>query len=169
MIPPNTSLTIERGVLRLAPRGHPVGPAMPVDHFLRSLAADRKAQAIGVILSGTGTDGTLGMQAVEAEGGITFAQDSSARYEGMPRSAIDAGCVDFVRPPAGIARELTRISRHPYVSNGGKPAPVARPEEEPAEEPERPSARSSRHCGRRPGWTSPSTRPRRSTGGSGGG
>ena len=104
VIPPNTSLTIEEGALRLAPRGHPVGPVMPVDHFLRSLAADRKAKAIGVILSGTGSDGTLGMQAVEAEGGITFAQDSSAKYEGMPRSAIDAGCVDFVRSPDGIAR-----------------------------------------------------------------
>ena len=131
VIPPNTSLTIERGILRLAPRGHPVGPVMSVDHFFRSLAADRKAQAVGVILSGTGSDGTLGMQAVEAEGGITFAQDASAKYEGMPRSAVDAGCVDFVRPPDGIARELTRISRHPYVSHGGKAAPVARPEEEP--------------------------------------
>src|SRR5262249_12300252 len=88
------------------------------DTFLRSLAQDQGANAIGVILSGTASDGTLGLAAIKGEAGITFAQDSeSAKYDGMPSSAIAAGCVDFVLPPARIAAELARIRRHPYISD----------------------------------------------------
>src|SRR5262249_4426239 len=68
------------------------------------------------MLSGTATDGTMGMEAVKAEGGITFAQDDSAKYDSMPRSAIAAGCVDFVLKPEDIAIELARIAKHPYVA-----------------------------------------------------
>ena len=97
-------------------RKAPAGRHLPIDHFLRSLAEDQGARAIGVILSGTASDGTLGLKAIKAEGGITFAQEpESARYDGMPRSAIAAGCVDFVLPPEGIANELSQISRHPYI------------------------------------------------------
>ena len=69
-----------------------------------------------MILSGTATDGTLGLEAIKAEGGITFAQDDSAKYDSMPRSAVAAGCVDFVLSPENIAKELARIAKHPYVA-----------------------------------------------------
>ena len=90
---------------------------MVIDTFFRSLAERRKSQAIGVVLSGTGTDGTLGLAAIKAEGGIAFAQDQqSAKYPDMPRSAsAQFGSADFVLPPAQIARELARIAGHPYV------------------------------------------------------
>jgi two-component system CheB/CheR fusion protein len=114
VIPPNANLTISGGILRLEPRH---AHNMPIDHFFRSLAMDQGNQAIGVILSGTASDGTLGLKAIKAEGGITFAQDEkTARYDGMPRSAILAGCVDFIMSPEGIARELARLCRHPYVA-----------------------------------------------------
>ena len=71
------------------------------------------------MLSGTASDGTLGLEAIKVEGGITFAQDDSAKYDSMPRSAIAAGCVDLVLSPKEIAEELARIAKHPYVA--GKP------------------------------------------------
>jgi len=115
VIPPNTSMTIEQGVLRLGERGW--GQVMPIDIFLRSLAEAEGSKAIGVILSGTASDGTLGLKAIKAEGGITFCQDpATAKYDGMPRSAIAAGCVDLMLSPKGIANELTRLVKHPYVS-----------------------------------------------------
>ncbi len=116
VIPPNTTMTIREGVLHLMARAKPTTRHMPVDSFLRSLAEDQGSSAIGVILSGTASDGTLGLQAIKAEGGITFAQDEkSAKYDGMPRSAIVTGCVDFIMPPKGIAKELAHIGRHPYL------------------------------------------------------
>ena len=101
---------------------------MPVDVFFRSLAESEKSRAIGVVLSGTASDGTLGLEAIKAEGGITFAQnEKSAKFDGMPRSAIAAGCVDFVLTPEEIARELEKLGRHPYVT-----AAAGAEEEEPA-------------------------------------
>ena len=117
VIPPNTIMTVLNGVLHLMSR--PEGPRqhLPIDYFLRSLAADRKAASVGVILSGTASDGTLGMKAIKAEGGITFAQDErSAKYYDMPRNAINDGCVDFVLSPKDIAKELARIIQHPYLA-----------------------------------------------------
>jgi len=117
VIPHNTSLAIEGGALRLRPREEGRAQHHPIDAFLRTLAKDLSTRAIGVILSGVATDGTLGLGMVKAEGGITFAQEpKSAKYDSMPRSAIAAGCVDFVLTPEEIARELARISRHPYVA-----------------------------------------------------
>jgi two-component system CheB/CheR fusion protein len=111
VIPPGFNLGITGGVLRTLPRLDS-GRNMPIDSFLRALAADRGSQSFGVILSGTATDGTLGLQAIRAAGGITFAQERrSARFDGMPESAIAAGAVDFVLPPAGIARELAALAR----------------------------------------------------------
>ena len=106
-------------MLKLVPRS-PAGSAhMPIDSFLRTLADVQGSQAIGVILSGMGSDGTLGLQAIEAEGGIAFAQEpASAKNDDMPRSAITAGGVDFVLTPEDIARELTRLGRHPYLATG---------------------------------------------------
>jgi two-component system CheB/CheR fusion protein len=116
VIPPNTSMTISGQVLRLKPREQISGPHMPIDHFLRSLAESCKNKAIGVILSGTGSDGALGLEAIKAEGGIIFAQDAeSARFDSMPLHALATGCVDFVLPPEQIAGELARVGQHPYV------------------------------------------------------
>lgn len=129
VIPPNTSMSIARGVLKLQMRELTRGRHTPIDSFFESLAEDQREQAIGVVLSGTANDGTLGLEAVRAEGGITFAQDESAKYDSMPRSAIAAGCVDFVLKPADIAKELGRIAKHPLVA--GRPAePSASPEDD---------------------------------------
>ena len=112
--PGSASLLVGDGVLTLAPRP-PRGLYMPIDHLFRSLAAVQKSRSIGVLLSGEGTDGSLGFQAIKAEGGITFAQDEqSARHDSMPRSAVVDGSVDYVLPPDQIARELLRIARHAY-------------------------------------------------------
>jgi len=121
VIPPNTTMTIHDHQLRLTAREEVRGQHMAVDYFMRALAEAQGNKAIGVILSGAGTDGTLGLAEIQAQGGVTFAQDeTTAKYDGMPRSAIAAGCVDFVLPPAEVARELTRIARHPYVSRPRK-------------------------------------------------
>jgi chemotaxis response regulator CheB len=118
VIPPNTNLAIAQGVLKLQPRQQTRTPQRSVDFFFESLAEDQRERSIGVILSGTATDGTLGLEAIKAEGGITFAQDDSARYDSMPRSAVAAGCVDFVLSPENIAKGLARIAKHPYVASG---------------------------------------------------
>ena len=120
VIPPNATMALSDHTLKLTPREKEPGGHMPIDHFMRSLAEEQGTRAVGVILSGFGSDGTLGLAEVQAQGGVTFAQDeSSAKHDGMPRSAIAAGYVDYVLPPKGIARELARIARHPYV---GRPA-----------------------------------------------
>lgn len=118
VIPPSKGLILVDGMLRLVPRT-PMGSApMPIDHFLKTLADVQASQAMGVILSGMGSDGTLGLQAINAGGGITFVQEpSSAKHEDMPRSALGAGRVDFVLSPEEIARELTRLGRHPFFAS----------------------------------------------------
>ncbi len=119
VIPPNRHLAILNRKLQLMPRPEWHVDYKPIDYFLQSLARDLSSQAIGVILSGSGTDGTLGIKAIKAEGGITFSQDEeSAEYDGMPHSAIAAGYIDFVLRPVDLARELVRIARHPYISAG---------------------------------------------------
>jgi len=117
IIPPNMSMAIEKGVLKLSARDPARFPHHSIDSFFESLALDQREQAIGIVLSGTATDGTLGLEAIKAEGGITFAQDESAKYDSMPRSAIAAGVVDFVLSPQNIAQELARIAKHPYVAS----------------------------------------------------
>jgi two-component system CheB/CheR fusion protein len=117
VIPANTNLTIYNGMLRLGSRALARGQHMPIDNFFRSLAENAGQQAIGVILSGTASDGTEGCRAVKAAGGITFAQDEeSAKFSDMPRNAVNSGSIDFVMPPKNIARELAGISQHPYVA-----------------------------------------------------
>ncbi len=124
LIPPNKVMTLADGRLSLAPRPA-YGQQMPIDHLFRSLAEVRHARAIGVILSGGGTDGTLGFQAIRGQGGITFAQDEkTALCDSMPRSAILDGNVDFVLPPREIARQLVRVVRHPYTRETGEPGPT---------------------------------------------
>ena len=119
VIPPRYNLSIADGVLQ--PTARPdSGRNMPIDSFLRALAADRGRGAIAVILSGTASDGTLGLQAIKAAGGITFAQEpETAKYDGMPRSAIASGVIDFALPPAGIARKLALIAHTPFEQMEG--------------------------------------------------
>ena len=125
VISPNATLALENNALSAKPIRDEDRHGKVIDAFFRSLAEHRKGQAIGVVLSGTGTDGTLGLAAIKAEGGIAFAQDQdSAKYADMPRSAsAQFGSADFVLPPAQIARELARVAGHPYVRS-------AQPEEE---------------------------------------
>ncbi len=116
VIPPNVTMTLSGGVLRLVGRTQGEMPHLSIDAFFSSLAEQRQSQAIGVLLSGTGSDGTLGLEAIKAAGGMTFAQQpSQARYPQMPQSALAAGCVDMALPLEGIANALARISRHPYL------------------------------------------------------
>jgi two-component system CheB/CheR fusion protein len=136
VIPPSQDIGIVDGILKLVPRSQAGRPHMPIDYFLRTLAEVQGSQGIGVVLSGTATDGTLGLKAIKAEGGIALAQDPiSAQFDGMPNSAIAAGCVDFILTPEGIARELTRLGRHPYMAAGetralSGPAPAPSREED---------------------------------------
>jgi two-component system CheB/CheR fusion protein len=131
LIPPNANMALVDGSIRLSPRSLVRTQHMPIDHLFRSLAGVLRARAIGVILSGGGTDGTLGFQAIKSEGGITLAQDEkTARHHSMPRTATLEGCVDYVLGPAEIARQLARLVQHPYTRSGEVPValPVA-PEE----------------------------------------
>jgi two-component system, chemotaxis family, CheB/CheR fusion protein len=115
VIPPGRTMRIDAGCLSLAPRGD--APHHPIDDFFESLAGAQGHRAIGVVLSGTATDGTVGIVTIKAAGGITFAQDESASHGGMPQSAIAAGSVDFVLSPMDIARELVRIANDPYLAS----------------------------------------------------
>ena len=115
VIPPNVQMAISDGVLKLTPRSQVRGASRSIDFFFEALAHDQRERAIGVVLSGTASDGTLGLEAIKAEGGVTFAQDDSAKYDSMPRSAIAAGVVDFTLAPVQIAAELARIAKHPFV------------------------------------------------------
>jgi two-component system CheB/CheR fusion protein len=107
LIPPNTTLTIDQGMLCLATPSEARGHRMPIDHFFHSLAANLGNHAVGIILSGTGTDGTLGLVAIKECGGMTLVQTpDSAQYDAMPRSAIDRGVVDHVLPVAQMPAAL---------------------------------------------------------------
>ena len=118
VIQPNTCLGIHDGRLTLVPRlDDPKIPNLPIDLFFRALAAERGSRAIGVVLSGTASDGTEGLKVIKEACGITFAQEpGSAKFSEMPRRAIEAGAVDFSLPITELAQELMRLARHPYVA-----------------------------------------------------
>lgn len=116
VIPPNALLEIFHGVLHLSPMPDPHSGCMPVNTFFNSLARDQANLAIGIILSGTGSDGAHGLRDIKADGGITFVQEpESAKFDGMPRSAIAAATPDHVLSVEKISRELVNISRHPFA------------------------------------------------------
>jgi two-component system, chemotaxis family, CheB/CheR fusion protein len=116
LIPPAYNLAISGGMLHIRPRAKS-GRNMAIDVFLSGLAAAQGPKALGVILSGNGADGTAGLRAIKEAGGVTFAQETiTAKCDSMPKSAIGAGVVDFVLPPAGIARQLVAIARDAAVS-----------------------------------------------------
>ena len=117
VIPPNMRMTIAQGRLQLAPRQAGDRPFMSIDIFFNSLAEDCHHQAIGVVLSGLDGDGAEGLRHIKQAGGITFAQSqSTAEYSEMPNSAAETGQVDFILPPAEIARQIVEVAQHPYVS-----------------------------------------------------
>ena len=114
VIPPGKNIALKGEALTLSLRSNKSGSVnMPIDHFFNSLALAREDGAIGVVLSGTASDGTIGLRAIKEAGGLTFAQDSTAKYQGMPQSAISAGVVDYVCPPNKIAKELVVLAQHP--------------------------------------------------------
>jgi two-component system CheB/CheR fusion protein len=111
IIPPNKLMLLQKRRLKLSPRTDGRNDRTPVDYFFCSLAKEANGRTIGIILSGNGADGTLGLQAIKSAGGITFAQEEkSAKYPSMPGSAVAAGCVDFVLSPEKIAQELNHIA-----------------------------------------------------------
>ena len=112
LAPGGTNLAILRGALHIMEPPPQERVPLPIDYFFRSLAEDQKHRAVGIILSGTGTDGTLGLRAIKAESGMTIAQDpQSAKYQGMPRSAIAAGVVDVVQPAGQLWEPLRGYTR----------------------------------------------------------
>lgn len=116
VIPPNTKMLLSQGVLKLSPREKVFGKYMPGDAFFTSLAVDRGHKAIAVVLSGSDGDGSLGLKAIKAAGGVTFAQcEDTAKFDGMPNTAVATGNVDFVLPPEKIAKELANLSHNPML------------------------------------------------------
>ena len=116
VIAPDTKMTLTDGHLKLVPRDPDDRPPLPIDAFFRSLAEVQERRTIGVILSGTGSDGALGVRAIRGAGGIAFAQDpATATAEGMPRSAIATACIDIVASPAEIAAHIARLGLNPYL------------------------------------------------------
>jgi two-component system CheB/CheR fusion protein len=122
VVPPSTQLTLAGGTLRLASRQDD-GPHMPIDRFFASLAEDCGARAVGVVVSGTGSDGSRGIQAIKAEGGLTLAQDETAGHGGMPTSAFATGSVDLILSPDQNAVELARIAASPPPDVGASASP----------------------------------------------
>ena len=114
IIPPDKEMTVVDGHVKLTPRTKKRVMHLPIDTFFASLAEIHKEKVIGVVLSGSANDGTRGLLAIKAAGGLTFAQDASAKFNSMPKSAITAGAVDFILSPKEIAAELFRISKHDY-------------------------------------------------------
>ncbi|MCK7491402.1 MAG: hypothetical protein MZW92_06590 [Comamonadaceae bacterium] len=120
VIPPNKDMSILHGTLHLFEPVKSQGIRHPIDFFFRSLAEDRQEKAVAIILSGTGTEGVLGIEAIKGEGGLVLVQDvMTAKYDGMPRSAIATGVVDHVLPPDRMPEQLLRYIRRPY----SKPVP----------------------------------------------
>src|SRR6187455_3046237 len=114
--PPNVQMGLTDGYFDLKPRPDDRTQYTPIDSFLTSLAEHAQSRAIGVVLSGTASDGATGVREIKAAGGITFAQKpETAKYDGMPRAAIATGMVDMVLAPAEIAIELSQVTAHPYV------------------------------------------------------
>ncbi|HSL21073.1 MAG TPA: chemotaxis protein CheB [Vicinamibacterales bacterium] len=122
VIPPNTSLSVEGGVLRLGARLPAPDFARSIDGFLHSLAIDQCERAVGIILSGTGSDGTAGLRAIKEHGGTTIVQrPESAAYDSMPRSAITAGLADHVLSPEDMPHHLIEQASQPHPVFAGEP------------------------------------------------
>src|SRR5471032_3160541 len=113
VIPPKKDMSILHGILHLLEPVSPRGLRLPIDFFLRSLAQDQQEHSIGVILSGMGSDGTLGLRAIKEKGGVVLVQDpATAKFDGMPRSAIDSGLADYVAPVDELPEKIRSFLHH---------------------------------------------------------
>jgi two-component system CheB/CheR fusion protein len=120
VIPPNAEMSLLHGSLHLMPLTAPRGLNLPIDYFFRSLAQDQGERSIGVILSGMGSDGTLGLRAIKEKAGASFVQSlPSAKFSGMPRSAIDAGLADVIAPIAELPARIIAYSTHAHIAQPG--------------------------------------------------
>jgi len=120
IIPPNRDMILQSGTLHLLEPATRQGVRLPIDIFFRSLAQDQRERAIGLVLSGTGSDGTLGVRAIKAEGGIVMAQTpNSTNYDDMPRSAITTGLVDYVLSPEEMPAQLLNYAVHAFGHSPG--------------------------------------------------
>ncbi len=126
IIPPNKDMALLHGKLHLMEPEAKRGLRLPIDYFFRSLAQDQHERAICIVLSGTGADGTLGLKAIKGKGGMVMAQDmQSAKYDGMPRSAVSTGQVDYVLPPEEMPGQLMAYVEHAFGLEGERiAAPV---------------------------------------------
>jgi two-component system CheB/CheR fusion protein len=129
IIPPNRDMALLNGTLHLLEPAAPRGHRLPIDFFFRSLAQDQRERAIGIVLSGTGSDGTQGVRAIKGEGGMAMAQNpKSTEYDGMPTSAIATGLVDYVLPAAEMPAQLIAYVAHAFGKTSlpvSPPAPKA--------------------------------------------
>lgn len=123
VIPPNKDMSILHGVLHLLEPTSPRGLRLPIDFFLRSLAQDQQERSIGVILSGMGSDGTLGLRAIKEKAGLVLVQDpATAKFDGMPRSALDSGLADIVAPVDDLpGKIMAYLHRTPLINNDELP------------------------------------------------
>jgi two-component system CheB/CheR fusion protein len=125
IIAPNHDMALAGGVLQLLEPSAPRGQRLPIDFFFRSLAQEQHARAIGIVLSGTGSDGSQGVRAIKGEGGMVMAQEfGSTQYDGMPRSAVATGLVDYVLAPSDMPKQLISYVLHAF-GKGGAHAPLA--------------------------------------------
>jgi chemotaxis methyl-accepting protein methylase len=124
VIPPNKDMSILHGVLHLLEPAAPRGLRLPIDFFLRSLAQDQQERSIGVILSGMGSDGTLGLRAIKEQAGVVLVQDpATAKFDGMPRSAVDAGLADIVAPASELPGRILGLRQYtPLIARGEVPS-----------------------------------------------
>jgi two-component system CheB/CheR fusion protein len=130
IIPPGRDMAFLNGTLQLLEPSAPRGQRLPIDFFFRSLAQDQRERAIGIVLSGTGSDGTLGVRSIKGEGGMVMAQNpASTEYDGMPRSAIATGLVDYELPPAEMPAQLMSYVAHAF-GNPPRAAAVPAPKTE---------------------------------------
>jgi two-component system CheB/CheR fusion protein len=126
IIPPNRDMALLNGRLQLLEPAGPRGQRLPIDYFFRSLAEDQHERAIGIVLSGTGSDGTLGVRAIKGEGGMAMAQSpDTTEFDGMPRSAIATGMVDYQLAPADMAAQLMAYASRAYGAGSGSTPPLS--------------------------------------------
>jgi len=125
IIPPGKDMAFLNGTLRLLEPSAPRGQRLPIDFFFRSLARDQRERSICIVLSGTGSDGTLGIRAIKGEGGMAMAQSpNTTEYDGMPRSAIATGLIDYELPPAKMAVQLMAYAAHAFTGQAKRSLPA---------------------------------------------
>ena len=121
LIPPKKNLRIFHGKLLLSDQDYSRGINLPIDIFFHSLAEDQGERAVGIILSGTGSDGMRGIRAIKEQGGLVMVQkEESAKFDGMPRAAISTGLADFILPPDDMPEQLNSYLKHPYVTKSDR-------------------------------------------------